>query len=160
MAKNRLVSRLTHDLRSVDEAELIPFADRYRGLMDRPGYDLALLSSAGRFGFDPLDILQEAYVPGARVREYVMRGICYSAPRWHEGLLPLVREMIREEVIARARGRLDEVPEELLRFLVYMGQIDEARDILRSSDWTDTDFIFERGFLRPNAPAIPVNRIC
>ena len=160
--KPRLLSAMGYDLGRglFEEASLAPYAERYRTRLVALHYDASMLSAAGRFGFNPTSLLRDAYAPARKNGYPIMTAICNSDPKWYQDLLPLTRELIRQEI---AQGRPTKAPTAMnnaLRFLDSMGHRDEARAIIEKSQWRHKENMLEYGHTKPGGPPIPPDKIC
>ncbi|MGJ8628879.1 MAG: hypothetical protein ACSHXB_18105 [Sulfitobacter sp.] len=124
-------------------AQLAPYADRYRALLDKEEPHWQIVMPIGRFGFDPAPQLSEIYTAkGASTGylshgEYAIRAVCASDVQWHQDLAPLVRNIVKNQISEDRRNRPSFDIRNGLTFLTRTGHRDDVIAIIKASRWKD-----------------------
>ncbi|MGJ8615293.1 MAG: hypothetical protein ACSHWS_00545 [Sulfitobacter sp.] len=125
----------------ISNAQLTPYAERYHALLRKGEDDWQVVQSIGRFGFDPAPLLWDVYKrTGASTNylphgEYAMRAVCASDAKWHERLVPIVRDIVEIQIQEDKRTRPSFETRKALTFLSRTGHRDEVITIIKASRW-------------------------
>lgn len=124
-------------------AQLAPYADRYRDLLDKGAHNWQIVLPIGRIGFDHAPQLAEIYAAKGASTGYLLQGehairaVCASDVQWHQGLAPLVRNIVKNQISEDRGNRPTFDTRKGLTFLTRTGHRDDVIAIIKASRWKD-----------------------
>ena len=154
----------------MDPALLAPYLDRYLALLDESNEALSkhnrndrkieLWKAVGRFGINPVPLLQERFGGSRFSATQIMSAVCHSEPKWHAALTPMVRETIARRYEKRPGTHMNAVMERGLNFLFFSGHEDEVRAFVAATSWSDRAYLLKRTYSKDKPRRGSQNSIC